>query len=207
MLKPSIPALLLALSFVVSTPLHAGNKTLSATEAADLQFMREEEKMARDVYLMLYDIWELGVFSNISSSEQNHMDAILRLLRTYGLVDPAAGTLIGEFANPELQAFYSSLLEKGRLSKLDALQAGGIIEEADIRDLAGAIDRSEKTNIDTTYDSLLCGSRNHLRAFARNLESMTGQHYVAQVIAQEEVDVILSSPMERCSQRQARGGN
>ena len=201
MIKKSFPALMLALTFVVSTPLHAGNKTISATEAADLRFMREEEKMARDVYLTLYDTWGMSVFSNISSSEQSHMDAILRLLRTYRLIDPAAETLIGEFTNPELQMFYIALLEKGRLSKLDALQVGGIIEETDIRDLVGAIDRSGKTNIDTTYENLLCGSRNHLRAFARNLESMTGQQYTAQVITQDEVDVVLNSPMERCGQR------
>jgi hypothetical protein len=210
MFKKSVSAWTLALATVIGTPLYAANGTgpakpalssLSTVEASDLLFMREEEKMARDVYLKLYDAWGLTPFANISSSEQNHMDAVLKLLRTYRLADPAAGKLIGEFTNPALQALYNTLLEKGLLSTQDALQVGGIIEETDTRDLVAAIDRSDNADIDTTYERLLCGSRNHLRAFARNLESMTGQPYAAQVIAQDEVDVILNAPMERCGQR------
>lgn len=210
MFKKSVATLMLALAVVVSAPLYAANgsaaartsqSSLSQVEQTDLLFMREEEKVARDVYLKLYESWRLAVFSNIASAEQSHMDALLKLLRTYRLPDPAAGNAIGEFTNPALQSLYDTLLEKGQLSALDALQVGGIIEETDMRDLAGAIDRSDNVDIDTTYESLLCGSRNHLRAFAHNLESMTGQPYTALVLTQEEVDVILNSPMEQCGQR------
>jgi hypothetical protein len=210
MFKKSVATLMLALAVVVSAPLYAANgsaaartsqSSLSQVEQTDLLFMREEEKVARDVYLKLYESWRLAVFSNIASAEQSHMDALLKLLRTYRLPDPAAGNAIGEFTNPALQSLYDSLMEKGQLSALDALQVGGIIEETDMRDLAGAIDRSDNVDIDTTYESLLCGSRNHLRAFAHNLESMTGQPYTALVLTQDEVDVILNSPMEQCGQR------
>jgi hypothetical protein len=210
MFKKSVATLMLALAVVVSAPLYAANgsaaartsqSSLSQVEQTDLLFMREEEKVARDVYLKLYESWRLAVFSNIASAEQSHMDALLKLLRTYRLPDPAAGNAIGEFTNPALQSLYDTLLEKGQLSALDALQVGGIIEETDMRDLAGAIDRSDNVDIDTTYESLLCGSRNHLRAFAHNLESMTGQPYTALVLTQDEVDVILNSPMEQCGQR------
>ncbi|MGA9163656.1 MAG: DUF2202 domain-containing protein [Thiobacillus sp.] len=210
MFKKSVATLMLALAVVVSAPLYAANgsaaartsqSSLSQVEQTDLLFMREEEKVARDVYLKLYESWRLAVFSNIASAEQSHMDALLKLLRTYRLPDPAAGNAIGEFTNPALQSLYDSLMEKGQLSALDALQVGGIIEETDMRDLAGAIDRSDNVDIDTTYESLLCGSRNHLRAFAHNLESMTGQPYAALVLTQEEVDAILNSPMEQCGQR------
>lgn len=210
MFKKSVTAFTLALVVVASAPLYAGNGSgaarstlsgLSKVEAADLIFMREEEKLARDVYLALYETWGLAVFSNIASSEQSHMDAVLKLLRTYRLADPAAGKLAGEFSNPTLQSLYDALMEKGRLGALDALQVGGIIEETDIRDLVGAIDRSNNADIDATYENLLCGSRNHLRSFARNLESMTGQPYAALVITQDEVDAVLNAPMEQCSQR------
>jgi hypothetical protein len=210
MFKKSVATLMLALAVVVSAPLYAANgsaaartsqSSLSQVEQTDLLFMREEEKVARDVYLKLYESWRLAVFSNIASAEQSHMDALLKLLRTYRLPDPAAGNAIGEFTNPALQSLYDSLMEKGQLSALDALQVGGIIEETDMRDLAGAIDRSDNVDIDTTYESLLCGSRNHLRAFAHNLESMTGQPYAALVLTQDEVDAILNSPMEQCGQR------
>ena len=212
MFAKSVSALMLALTVAISSPLYAANgsgasriptpqSSLSAVEKTDLLFMREEEKLARDVYLTLYEAWRLAVFSNIASSEQSHMDALLKLLRMYRLPDPAAGNAIGEFTNPTLQSLYDTLMEKGRLSALDALQVGGIIEETDMRDLVGAIDRSNNADIDATYENLLCGSRNHLRAFARNLESMTGQPYAAQVIPQDEVDAILNSPLEQCGKQ------
>jgi hypothetical protein len=173
---------------------------LTTVEAADLTFMREEEKLARDTYLMLGDTWKLTVFSNIASSEQRHMDAILGLLQKYRLPDPAASTLIGEFNNPELQALYEALISKGMQSDIDALMVGGIIEETDMEDIQAAIERSQQADIDAVYENLLCGSRNHLRGFAANLEAFTGQPYTAQVLEQGAVDEILASPMENCGE-------
>jgi hypothetical protein len=173
---------------------------LSVDEAADLTFMREEEKLARDTYLVLNDTWKMTVFANIAGSEQSHMDALLKLLKKYGLPDPAARTLIGEFTNPELQALYDALIAKGLRSDLDALLVGGIIEETDMHDIQAAVERSQRTDIDAVYESLLCGSRNHLRGFATNILAMTGSPYTAQVLEQVEVDEILASPMEQCGE-------
>lgn len=167
--------------------------TLTAAEKADLIFMREEEKLARDVYLTLHDLWGTSIFANIAASEQVHMDAILALLNTYKLPDPTLGKLVGEFANAELQALYNTLIERGKLSALDALLVGGIIEETDIVDLNAAIAAARPTNIDTVYTNLLNGSYNHLRAFASAIQSLTGQPYVAQVVSQDIVDSILNS--------------
>jgi hypothetical protein len=170
-----------------------GATTLTDQEKNDLIFMREEEKLARDVYLTLYDIWGTPVFANIASSEQQHMDAMLSLLNTYSLPDPAAGNLVGEFLNAELQALYDALIARGKQSALEALQVGGVIEETDIEDLNAAMATSRLSNIDKVYQNLLNGSYNHLRAFARNIQSLTGQPYVAQVVSQDIVDSILDS--------------
>jgi hypothetical protein len=61
---------------------------LSAEEAASLLFMREEEKLARDVYNTLSATWGIQSFSIIASSEQRHMDEIKVLLDRYALTDP-----------------------------------------------------------------------------------------------------------------------
>jgi hypothetical protein len=167
--------------------------TLTADEKADLIFMREEEKLARDVYLTLHDIWGTPVFANIATSEQQHMDAILNLLNTYKLPDPTVGKLVGEFVNVELQALYNALITRGKQSALEALLVGGAIEETDIEDLNAAMATSRLRNIDKVYQNLLNGSYNHLRAFASNIQSLTGQPYVAQVVSQEIVDSILGS--------------
>ena len=165
--------------------------TLTTQEKNYLIFMREEEKLARDVYLTLFDVWGTPVFANIATSEQQHMDAILSLLKLYKLADPAAGNLVGELTNTELQALYDQLIARGKESALDALMVGGIIEETDIEDLTAAMDTSRLANIDSIYSNLLNGSYNHLRAFAKNISALTGQPYVAQVVSQEIVDGIL----------------
>lgn len=196
--RMSMAALLLGASLLSPMTFAAVTDSLTSTEEADLLFMREEEKLARDTYLTLYEQWELAVLSNIASSEQMHMNAILKLLKKYDLEDPAADTEIGEFSDEYLQQLYNTLITKGMLSALDALEVGGIIEETDMHDIQAAIERSGKEDIDEVYASLLCGSRNHLRSFAQSIEAQTGEAYIAQVLPQEEVDAILATPMEKC---------
>lgn len=176
----------------------AATMPLTPAETADLRFMREEEKLARDVYLQLFDQWATQPFANVASSEQSHMDAMLRLLRRYQLADPAAGKTIGEFNDSTLQALHDNLMALGSASELAALKVGGFIEEADMRDIAAAMDRSQQADIDQTYARLLCGSRNHLRAYAAAVSLTSATGYVAQVLNQPEVDATVYTAMERC---------
>ena len=162
---------------------------LTAAEANDLLFMREEEKLARDVYVEMHGIYGLRIFNNIAQSEQRHMEAILGLLNTYGLEDPAAGP--GVFEDAGLQELYNTLVATGLESNLDALMVGALIEEVDMEDLVAAMERTSKIDILTVYGNLLDGSKNHLNAFVRNIEAITGEPYVAQYLSQAEVDEIL----------------
>ena len=206
MLNRILPVLFTALLWVVSAPSYSADfkvtVQLSDDEQADLLYMREEEKLARDTYLTFYDLWDLTIFSNIASSEQMHMNAILKLLKKYNLPDPAADTEIGEFTNATLQSLYNTLIALGETSGLDALKVGGIIEETDMRDIQAAIERSQQRDIDTVYETLLCGSRNHLRSFAQSIVALTGVPYEAQVLSQTEVDEILAAPMEKCGKKE-----
>jgi hypothetical protein len=162
------------------------------TEAVehDLLFMREEEKVARDVYAGLYAEWGVRVFNNIAQSEQQHMDSILGLLNQYGLVDPALEA--GQFSNTDLQDLFDALMSRGRQSKLEALMVGALIEEVDIEDLAQAMLRTDQSGILSVYINLMKGSENHLNAFVKNIEAITGVPYTAQQITQKEVDAILN---------------
>ena len=145
---------------------------LSTTEEASILFMREEEKLARDVYLALNDIWDLRVFENIARSEQQHMDSMLALIDRYGLEDPVLET--GAFTNPELQAMYDALVEQGSESMEEALRVGALIEEVDIEDLAADMAKSDNEDIQAIYASLLAASENHLRAFVSQLDRFYG---------------------------------
>lgn len=142
---------------------------LTQAEKDDLLYMREEEKVARDVYIALYDKWGMTVFNNISKSEQTHMDSIKTLLVRYNLEDPALGP--GEFTNQELQAMYDDLVRLGESSPIDALNVGIKIEETDIRDLSQALARTSHRDIARVYQNLRAGSENHLAAFQSNLDN------------------------------------
>ena len=174
----------------------ASVEALTAPEETDILFMREEEKLARDVYRFLYDLWLQPVFYNISESEQRHMDSMALLVETYGLTDPVQDDSVGAFTNPDLASLYISLTTRGQASLLEALQVGAFIEEVDMRDIQLAIDNAAHADIIQTYENLLRGSRNHLRAFVRTIESL-GVVYEAQVLPQSEVDAIVDSPVER----------
>lgn len=148
---------------------------LTEDEKYWLTYMREEEKLARDVYLFLDDLWDSPVFANISESEQKHMDAIKTLLDRYGIPDPAAETeeWEGEFTNPDFRDLYNYLIGMGRGSLVAALQVGVMIEEMDIDDLFNhAIPSTTRRDIKTVYSNLLQGSYNHLKAFEFNLTSL-----------------------------------
>ena len=98
---------------------------LNDTEVASLLFMREEEKLARDVYNTLYSVWGQPTFQNIASSEQTHMDEVKQLLDRYGLTDPALTP--GQFTDPTLQSLYNQLVAQGSASLADALKVGAAI--------------------------------------------------------------------------------
>ncbi len=140
---------------------------LTDQEITDLLHMREEEKVARDVYLKFYEMYNMPIFNNIAQSEQRHMDAVLNLLNGYGLADPVAGMGAGEFT-PAFQSLYNDLVAKGN-TLIGAYEVGVQIEELDIADLEVCISSTEVQNIITVYNNLLAGSGNHLKAFNSKL--------------------------------------
>ena len=144
-------------------------KPLSPVEIQGLLYMREEEKVARDVYAVLYQTWGLPIFQNIMQSESQHMAAIKTLLDHYGLVDPATPDLPGVFQNNALQALYNQLVANGTTTQRNALLVGKLIEETDITDLNQRIAESTHSDIRTIYANLLKGSENHLKAFIKQL--------------------------------------
>jgi hypothetical protein len=159
------------LGFVVMMTIMAAGPLFAAAltqEEKDwLLYMREEEKVARDVYIALYDKWGLTIFNNISKSEQTHMGAIKTLLDRYGLPDPAKAP--GEFTNTDLKDLYDALIIQGNVSVTEALNVGVLIEETDIDDLTKALAETIHKDITRVYQNLRNGSYNHLAAFESKL--------------------------------------
>jgi hypothetical protein len=148
-------------------PSQAATPTVSATVKAQLLYLVEEEKLARDVYAALDAVSISPKFKNISGAEQTHMDYISALLVTYGIKNPTIGKKAGVFTNKSLAALYKTLVTKGKKSSIDALQVGILIEEKDLADLATLSKSITQTDIKTAVAFLKKGSENHLRAFKR----------------------------------------
>ena len=141
---------------------------LTATEASSVLFMKQEEKLARDVYQVMYEKWGHITFGNIAVSEQRHMNAIDSLIKRYNLTDASPATA-GEFTYPELQALYNELVALGNKSLEDALAVGVLIEETDIVDLKQALKTTRERPIRNVFSNLMDGSYNHLAAFTAAL--------------------------------------
>ena len=169
---------------------------ISEEEKEGLIEMREEEKLARDVYLTLYNKWKLQIFKNIAESEQTHTDSVKYLLDRYGIEDPVKSDEIGKFSNPKFEQLYKNLVEKGSKSEVDALIVGATIEDLDIADLEHWLNKTDNEDIKFVYENLMKGSRNHLRAFIRMLNNY-GANYSPQYISKEEYEQIINSQMER----------
>ena len=164
---------------------------LNEEEQADLLYMREEEKLARDVYSALYDMYGIPVFRNIAESEQAHMDSLAVLIERYGLSDPVGIDTAGVFVNQELQELYKDLVEQGGRSLLAAAEVGAAVEELDIADLDKALAESDNDDMRIVYQNLQKGSRNHLRSFTMQIERQGGDYspvYLSEAEARAIVD-------------------
>ena len=168
---------------------------ISTEESTSLIFSREEEKLARDVNAVMIEKWGTKIFSNISTSEQTHMDAILMLLNKYQIADPVGTNAVGVFNNSDLQTLYNELVADGKVSILKAYTVGATIEDLDIYDLNNALKNIDNKDIRLVYSMLIKGSRNHLRSFYSNILKVGGT-YTPQYISQAEFDAIINSAME-----------
>lgn len=143
---------------------------LSEEEAAGLIYMRQEEKVARDVYTVLGEKWNENIFTKITSSEQNHMDAVKKMIIKYELTDPVDEfETVGLFLDEDFQTMYNNLIDQGLVSKEDAMLVGQIIENQDISDLEAQILITDNQDIAKMYERLKAGSLRHLSSFTTHV--------------------------------------
>jgi hypothetical protein len=149
---------------------------LSSEEIEGLILMREEEKLAHDVYLTLAAEWNIRSFENIAAAEETHMDAVAQILERYSIEDPVQNDTVGVFESPLLSGLYDELVDTGMRSYLDALSVGAKIEELDIADLQRLMASTDNEDVKVVYQNLLKGSRNHLRSFDALIERFGGTY-------------------------------
>ena len=167
------------------------NIYLTQLEKDAIVYMREEEKLARDVYDSMYAKWGGNPLGNIRQSEQVHMNRMKTLITTYQLQDPVTqtGDSQGKFVSSLMQKYYNELTASGSLSLTEALKVGAKIEELDIADLEERIKQTQREDIISSFEFLKMASHNHLRAFVRRLK-MQGVNYEPVILTKAQFQKI-----------------
>ena len=96
---------------------------LDYNERTHLIFMREEEKLARDVYTKLGSMYpDSVIFGNIDDSEQRHTTAVKNIIEKYGYKDPSSNDNIGVYTGEDYGWYftekYNLLVERASISEL-----------------------------------------------------------------------------------------
>ena len=163
-----------------------------------LAYMGNEERLAYDVYMNLYNYYQknynikIRQLYNISQrSESRHIKTVQALVKRYNLnasdftnIDKdviksnnmsPTNMPSGVYGIPKIQELYDTLYAMGQESKEDALKVGCMVEVTDINDLNEYIKEAQEANakdIVEAYKFLRNGSYNHYWAFDRGLKSM-----------------------------------
>lgn len=147
--------------------------SLSVQLQNDLLYMWEEEKLARDVYLTLYEKWGAKIFINIANNaEQTHINSVKSMIDKYQVATTnyANYTARGVFLNNDLQNLYNTLVAQGSVSVVEAYKVGQLIEITDIADLDMRLVPTDlPADIRAVYENLRRGSQSHLAAFNKQL--------------------------------------
>jgi hypothetical protein len=138
---------------------------LTTTQKAQLKYLIEEEKLARDVYTYLATKVTSRKFTNIARSEQTHMNYIASLLTKYKQTNPTTGKAPGVFVNKDIQGLYNALTVEGGAGLIEAFGVGVKIEEVDIASLKELLAKAMPADVKIALELLLAASYNHLEAF------------------------------------------
>lgn len=160
-----------------TTPLNTTTtprSTLTPQLANSIQFMYNEERLAKDVYLDIYKRQPVKQLTKIAQqAEVKHIAAVNQLASKYGLNTGSYPN--GKYPEQELQSLYNKLYSKGIRSQKDALEVGCMVEVVDIDDLNKYIGQAQASNAQdvlSVFNYLRKGSYNHYWAFDKGLKNI-----------------------------------
>jgi hypothetical protein len=159
--------------------------TLDDNVTHALEYMGDEERLAYDIYNVLYNYYiteDFKQFKNIlTKSEINHIAAVQAIVKKYDinsteLYDNNVSDLeVGVYKTEELQTLYTTLYNKGIISEQDAFEVGCMVEVTDVDDLDLYISQAEDinaTDVVGVFEYLRNGSYNHYWGFDTGLKNM-----------------------------------
>lgn len=155
----------------------------------DILFLINEEKFARDIYQFASEKYQMQVFTNKITSEENHRTLLSGLLQDA----PDIPTAYGEFKDTLWLHAFMDFKARAAISLENAMLTGALIEEQDIFDLEKRKLLTTDTAVIRIYDILISASEQHLRSFLKSIEA-GGTPYVPQYLSAARVDQIRAAP-------------
>jgi len=163
-----------------------------------LAYMGNEERLAYDVYLNLYEYHQQNsgieikqLYNIATNAERKHIAIVQSLVQRYNLNasdltdinetvvsdnNMSATTMPrGVYDIQAIQNLYDSLYTLGQNSQEDALKVGCMVEVTDINDLDKYITQAQESNatdIEAAFNTLRDGSYNHYWAFDKALKNI-----------------------------------
>ena len=186
--------------FDINNYLPTPNLTTDVKET--IAYMGNEERLAYDVYLNLYNYHKensgidiMQLYNIATNSESRHISIVQDLVKRYSLNPPELSdvneTIItennmtadmpiedmpsGVYAIGAIQNLYDTLYAKGIQSQQDALEVGCMVEVTDVNDLDMDIQTAldaNATDVVAAFEVLRSGSYNHYWAFDKGLKNM-----------------------------------
>lgn len=190
---------LLLIGIIFTLGCEATEDLVSEIPIDELLFLYEEEKVAMDIYNHFEELYEITPFVHISDSEARHFETLENLLLERGVLteETVIRNDAGVFTDPELQTMYDELIERGDVSLLEALDVSAYIEEHDIQGLEQLAEVTEDEEVVDILTNLASASKNHLRAFVRNLD-MRDVVYEPVLLDESYFNSIISARQQCC---------
>jgi hypothetical protein len=159
---------------------------LSLEQKDTLAYMWDEERLARDLYLALNELYPSQTLYNIATkAESQHALSVEGLIEKYDLnilnapdytggysQEILNGYVAGEFTLDVIKDLYDTLYVKGSASLQDTLEVGCMVEVTDINDLDRDIEiAAGAEDLVLVFENLRSGSYSHYWAFDKALKS------------------------------------
>jgi len=176
------------------TPAFDSTADLTADEIEFIYAVREDEKVARDLYFSFFGTFGLKPFENIGKAEDNHIKATEKLFDYYEIDYPALSEN-GKFENAIRQKLFDSLLLKGT-PELEAFKVMAMLEESNIVEYGEVLKTIANPNIKIVIENLARASANHFKAAIRQITALGGT-YTPALMTQEQYRAVIAIGFEK----------
>ncbi|NTV17903.1 MAG: DUF2202 domain-containing protein [Bacteroidales bacterium] len=176
------------------TPAFDSTADLTADEIEFIYAVREDEKVARDLYFSFFGTFGLKPFENIGKAEDNHIKATEKLFDYYEIDYPALSEN-GKFENAIRQKLFDSLLLKGT-PELEAFKVMAMLEESNIVEYGEVLKTIANPNIKIVIENLARASANHFKAAIRQITALGGT-YTPALMTQEQYKAVIAIGFEK----------